>query len=115
MLRELSVVEQRYRAVLEVAAGVLVTEVAGRYVRPAVMTRAATGLRPGRATEPRAAGLIPGRAGLNVACPRAGVLRGGLRCHAPGLAGRMGDSIQPREASEMTSLRVAAVQAGYVL
>jgi transposase len=31
MLRELSVVEQRYRAVLEVAAGVPVTEVAGRY------------------------------------------------------------------------------------
>ena len=31
MLRELSVAEQRYRAVLEVAAGVPVTEVAGRY------------------------------------------------------------------------------------
>jgi transposase len=31
MLRELSVVEQRYRAVLEVAAGVPVTEVADRY------------------------------------------------------------------------------------
>src|ERR1700733_6876539 len=31
MLWELSVTEQRYRAVLEVAAGVPVTEVAGRY------------------------------------------------------------------------------------
>jgi transposase len=31
MLRELSVSEQRYRAVLEVLAGVPVTEVAGRY------------------------------------------------------------------------------------
>jgi transposase len=31
MLRELSVVEQRYRAVLEIAAGVPVTEVAERY------------------------------------------------------------------------------------
>jgi transposase-like protein len=31
MLWELSVVEQRYRAVLEVATGVPVTEVAGRY------------------------------------------------------------------------------------
>jgi transposase len=30
-LRELSVVEERYRAVLEVAAGVPVTEVANRY------------------------------------------------------------------------------------
>jgi hypothetical protein len=30
-LVELSVVEQRYRAVLEVAAGVPVTEVAGRF------------------------------------------------------------------------------------
>jgi hypothetical protein len=33
MLRELSVVEQRYRAVLEVAAGVPVTEVAARVLR----------------------------------------------------------------------------------
>ena len=31
MLWELSVIEQRYRAVLEVLAGVPVTEVAGRY------------------------------------------------------------------------------------
>jgi transposase len=31
MLEELSVAEQRYRAVLEVAAGVPVSEVAGRY------------------------------------------------------------------------------------
>jgi hypothetical protein len=34
MLLELNVVEQRYRAVLEVLSGIPVTEVAERYVPP---------------------------------------------------------------------------------
>ena len=49
-LVELSVVEQRYRAVLEAAAGVPVTEVAARYeVSPAKRARLDGPLSRGRA------------------------------------------------------------------
>ena len=65
MLWELSVTEQRYRAVLEVMAGVPVTEVAGRYgvSRQGVHGWPATGARGRRAWRTAAIGyvLIRGR------------------------------------------------------